>query len=649
MSLLRLLAPVLAYLYVSFVGLTSRLRWLGLGHLAAARRSRGPVIYAFWHQRQVFFTWTHRGSRLKVLVSRSQDGEIIARAMALSRIGAVRGSSSRGGAAAARELLDALAAGCDVAVTCDGPKGPAREVKPGILYLAQKTGLPIVPIANAVSHRLEFSRSWDRFQVPLPFSRAEVRHGPPVFVGPQDDLAAKARELKAALDRAHEEADRSTASSLLTLPVLALLNLLAPLAALGLVAKFLASSRRGLLRGLPSELDERLGGLPAGAEERLAGRRVLWVHAASAGEVAAVDELLRRVHARPAAPAILMTTTTSAGRDAARRLAHVDAAALAPMDCWPAVRRFLRRARPYALVLVETELWPNMLELSARAGLRIGLVNARLSERSFSRYRLAAGLLRPFLGRLDKVAARTESDGRRFLDLGLPPDRLLVAGNMKYDRLAPARDDTAVRDRLVRLGWQGCAILAAGSTHPGEHEQVLAAFRQARGRFPELRLILAPRHLEKAAEVEAALLASGVAFSRWSKPQDDPRSECLLLDAMGVLRACYSQAAVAFVGGTLVPVGGHNLLEPALAGVPVLFGPHTAHTRETAEGLLACGGGFSAADASGLAEALSRLLADPALAAQSGRQALSLARSLQGATARTLEHLAAVLEPPASP
>ena len=212
MSILRRLAPYLAYLFVSFVGLTSRVRWLGLERLAEARRVKGPVIYAFWHQRQVFFTWVHRGAHVKVLVSRSADGEIIAQAMRLSRIHSCRGSSSRGAATAARELLDALSEGFDVAVTCDGPKGPAREVKAGILYLAQKTGLPIVPIANAVSRKLEFARAWDRFQVPLPFSKAAVVHGRLVFVGPADDLAAKARELKASLDEAHEVADREAAA-----------------------------------------------------------------------------------------------------------------------------------------------------------------------------------------------------------------------------------------------------------------------------------------------------------------------------------------------------------------------------------------------------------------------------------------------------
>jgi lysophospholipid acyltransferase (LPLAT)-like uncharacterized protein len=212
LTVLRFIVPYFAYLFISVVGLTTRLRWRGREHLDAARRVKGPVVYAFWHQRQVFFTWTHRRANASVLVSQSADGGLIAETMRLSHMGSCRGSSSRGGAAATRDLLHCLAAGRDVAITVDGPKGPARKAKPGILFLAQETGLPIVPITNAVSHKLEFKRSWDRFQVPLPFSRAVVIHGSPVFVNPGDDLAAKALELEDALDRITDEADRAVAS-----------------------------------------------------------------------------------------------------------------------------------------------------------------------------------------------------------------------------------------------------------------------------------------------------------------------------------------------------------------------------------------------------------------------------------------------------
>ena len=210
MGILRGAVPYAAYGFVSLVGLTARLRVEGREHLEEARR-QGSFIYAFWHQRQVFFTWTHRDCGATVLVSRSRDGELIARTMELSRIGAARGSSSRGGVAATKELIDLLAAGQDIGITPDGPKGPARKVKPGVLALARLSGRPILPLSCATSRRVVFEKSWDRFHVPLPFSRAVVVHAPLVRVGPGDDDAAKAAELEAALDRATARADELAA------------------------------------------------------------------------------------------------------------------------------------------------------------------------------------------------------------------------------------------------------------------------------------------------------------------------------------------------------------------------------------------------------------------------------------------------------
>ncbi|MDE2511888.1 MAG: lysophospholipid acyltransferase family protein [Elusimicrobia bacterium] len=206
--MLRRLVPYLAYAYATFVGATTRLTVVRgdvqTGLKAADRR----FIYAFWHQRQVFFTYTHRGVGAAVLVSRSKDGEMIAETMRLSNIGAVRGSSSRGGAAAVRQLMEVLESGLDIGITPDGPRGPAREVKDGVLFLAQKLGAPIVPIANGLSRKLVLKKAWDHFHVPLPFGRGAVVYSEPITVGPDDDLAAKARELKAALDRVTAEADR---------------------------------------------------------------------------------------------------------------------------------------------------------------------------------------------------------------------------------------------------------------------------------------------------------------------------------------------------------------------------------------------------------------------------------------------------------
>ncbi|MCR4296868.1 MAG: lysophospholipid acyltransferase family protein [Elusimicrobia bacterium] len=206
--MIRKVVPYLVYAYVTLVGWTTRQRVLRAEIPLKVHEGGERFIYAFWHQRQVFFTWSHRGVSAAVLVSKSKDGEMIARTMELSGIDAVRGSSSRGGAVAAREMVEILRSGRDVGITPDGPRGPAREVKEGAVRVAQLAGMPIVPIANALSRRLEVAKAWDRFQVPLPFGRSVVIYGEPVRVGAGDDLGAKAAELKAALDALTSEADR---------------------------------------------------------------------------------------------------------------------------------------------------------------------------------------------------------------------------------------------------------------------------------------------------------------------------------------------------------------------------------------------------------------------------------------------------------
>jgi lysophospholipid acyltransferase (LPLAT)-like uncharacterized protein len=211
MSLLRALLAYLAYTYMTFVGMTSRLAIHGEEHRRALRSTNRRFIYAFWHQRQVFFTWTHRGDPTAILVSRSRDGELIARTMELSGLRATRGSSSRGAVRVLREMLETVSAGTDLGITPDGPRGPAREVKSGVLFLAQKLGIPILPLSNALSRKIEF-KSWDRFQVPLPFGRAVLRYGAPIWVAPEDDLAQKAGELKKALDAITDEAERELLS-----------------------------------------------------------------------------------------------------------------------------------------------------------------------------------------------------------------------------------------------------------------------------------------------------------------------------------------------------------------------------------------------------------------------------------------------------
>lgn len=422
--------------------------------------------------------------------------------------------------------------------------------------------------------------------------------------------------------------------------LLVLETLLAPFVALGVVLAFAFSPRRGLLSALAGELPERLGSLSDAGRVRLLGRRVWWLHAASAGEVAGLAPLIEALDARPDPPAVLVTTTTAAGREAARRNPKIAWAQLAPLDAWPCVARFLGETKPERLVLSETELWPSTILLAARAGLRPALINARMTARSLPRYRAASFLLRPAFAALDQVLAQSDLDAENFRAIGVPKDKLSVAGNTKYDRLAAHPDGTAAAGALEVLGWAGAPLFVAGSTHPIEEELILDAFALAAAAVPGLKLVIAPRHVERVEELLTEVGARGLPCARLSavhaSQSDVP---VLVLDAMGALPSFWPRAAVAFVGGTLVPVGGHNLLEPAAAGAPVLFGPHTRHIEYPAVLLEAGGGGLRVADGPALCLALLDLFKNPARARGAGDRARGVADQLRGATARTLAAL----------
>lgn len=418
-----------------------------------------------------------------------------------------------------------------------------------------------------------------------------------------------------------------------------LLELLAsPLIGLGVVLSFLFSPRRRLLGSLSSEMSERLGSVPDEVKGRLAGRRkVWWVHAASAGEVAGLEPFLDEIAARPEPPHIVVTTTTAAGREAAKRLRSVSHACLAPVDVFPCILRFIRSVKPERLLLTETELWPSTIIQGSRRGLRPVLLNARMTGRSRFRYGLIKPLLRPALESLHLVCAQTQPDADRFASLGAK--NVVVTGNTKYDKGTVSQTMSAeTLARFRALGLDGRHLFIAGSTHPKEEDAVLAAFLQARALGAELTLVLAPRHAERAHEAAAALKDAGLKPALWSKGLA-PGADCVLVDVMGVLPSLWPRAAAAFVGGTLVPVGGHNLLEPALAGAPVLFGPHTWTLGHVALILENGGGGWRVGDARELADRLAELARDPERARGVGSKARELAQGLRGATRRCLTAL----------
>jgi 3-deoxy-D-manno-octulosonic-acid transferase len=375
------------------------------------------------------------------------------------------------------------------------------------------------------------------------------------------------------------------------------------------------------------------------------GRRVatpgLWLHAVSVGEVSAAAALVRALRERHPEVPFVLTTATPTGRAHAAALfgAGIDVRFL-PYDTPGSVRRFLARVRPRAAIIMETELWPNLLHECGRRGVPVLFASARLAASSVPRYRRFGTLFSAGL-RNAWVAAQTTADADRFIALGAAPVRTQVVGNLKFDmRLgeAAAEDGLTLRDRY--LG--GRAVWTAGSTHEGEEDIVLEAHAMVERAVRGALLVLVPRHPQRFEAVAALLERRGLVFDRRGQ-SETVRSEAqvLLLDTMGELTAFYAASDAAFVGGSLVPVGGHNLLEPAALGLPVITGPYTQNAPEIARLLMAAGGAFEVAGSTELADAAGRLLADPALRARMGESARRVVETHRGSLARLL----ALIEP----
>ncbi|MGH7915637.1 MAG: 3-deoxy-D-manno-octulosonic acid transferase [Candidatus Binataceae bacterium] len=366
----------------------------------------------------------------------------------------------------------------------------------------------------------------------------------------------------------------------------------------------------------------------------------IWAHAASVGEVGALRAVVTAlVRERPGAM-LVITAMTAAGCDAARRsIPGAQAHLLAPLDCRRALRPFLDALRPTLVLIAETELWPNYFIESHGAGARIAIVNGRISKRALGRYRYVGPLLREALACADLVLTQTDDDARHFLALGAAAGRVKVTGNTKFDleslNAAPLRFE-------LRSFASECPLLAAGSTAPGEEQIVIDAWRQLSVRFDRLALVLAPRHLERISEIEGIMRAAQIQYSKASAPLTTAAggSRVLLLDTMGELRAMYGRAAVAFVGGSLLPGrGGQSLAEPAAAGVPVLFGPFHENQYAIASALLEARAGAVVRDAAELARAVASFLSDEPDRLAAGRRARTVVERMAGGVAATLMHL----------
>ena len=378
---------------------------------------------------------------------------------------------------------------------------------------------------------------------------------------------------------------------------------------------------------------------------RVSNRPCVWFHAVSVGEVLLLRPLIGDLARRRPGWDIVVSTRTITGLAQARRTFPDLVTFYAPLDFSWAVRRAVARIRPTVLALVELELWPNLIAAVKRAGASTAIINARLSVKSHRGYRLLRRPLRSTLNRIDVVAAQSNEYAERFVDLGVPEDRVRTTGSVKYDGLEIDRDNpstSALREAFLISPLD--VVFVAGSTMEGEELAALAAYRAAKSRHHRLRLILVPRHQERFEEVSRFLLDQGERVVRRGRPGvvfgGGDGSPIVLVDTIGELKAVWGLADVAFVGGSLKPGrGGQNMIEPAAYGAPVLFGPYTHNFRDTVEHLLACGGARRVKDADDLSRALGEDLDDPETAADRGAAARAFVLAQHGASARTLGEL----------
>ncbi len=395
-------------------------------------------------------------------------------------------------------------------------------------------------------------------------------------------------------------------------------------------------------------LAERLGRVPARLRLPTAAEPAIWVHAVSVGEVLAVAGLVEELQRRFPRHRIFVSTTTDTGQALARKRFGEANVFYFPMDFAFAIRGYLRALQPRLVIIAETEFWPNFLRLAHASGARIAVVNARISDRSLPRYRRWRGLLRGVLDHVDLLLAQTAEDAARLREIGATEERVRVAGNLKFDIPVPAAPAVVAMLRKSLAATEARPVLVCGSTVDGEEPLLLKAFENVLVPHPRAMMVLAPRHPERFAVVAALLEQMSIRFSRrsvWNG--EDLGGGVLLLDTIGELAALYALADIAFVGGSLVPRGGHNILEPAQRGVPIVVGQHTENFRDIVS-LFRSRNAVRVAGPAELPLVFLDLLANDhdeerrAL----GQRAAETMRSQVGATARTVSALEELLARP---
>ena len=381
-------------------------------------------------------------------------------------------------------------------------------------------------------------------------------------------------------------------------------------------------------------LGQRFAIYPSAIEDFLRAARPVWIHAASVGEVRAAAPLVRALKDGAPGRTVLLSTFTATGHRIAARTDGVDAAIFLPLDFSWIVHRALRRIHPALLVFIETEIWPNLLRECSRRGVPTLLLSGRLSSAAFVRYAHWLPFFRRVLGYFTVFGMQSSEDAVRLQSLGADEKRISVVGSLKFS----GKQDSAAAAALIAARDPARPLIVAGSTHRGEEETLLRALTVARGHFPRLSLVIAPRHPERFREVAKLLRASPFEFQLRSGVESKQffEKDVLLLDTVGELADFFAAGDIAFVGGSLVDVGGHNILEPARWQKPVLFGPCMSNFAEIAAQMKQAGGAFEVRGADDLAERWVELLSDRELCLHSGKMAAQLAGARDEAFTRNL-------------
>lgn len=612
-----------------------------------------PCIVTMWHGQFMLLPLIKQpGFEADVMLARHRDAELMGAVLHQFGMKLIRGAGAggrgkdKGGAHAFRAAVQTLREGRSIAMTADVPGSEARQAGLGVVMVARQTGRPIVPMAIATSRYIAFN-TWSRMTINLPWGRLGFAVGTPVHVprtADPDNLEpyrqAVEDSLNAATALAYERAGADLAGATpgalqvgraepgLRLKAYRTLTSLARP-----VTPFLLRRRERLGKEDPARRLERLGRPSAPRPQG----RLAWFHAASVGETNAILPLMNELSKqRPNLSFLLTTGTVTSAKLAAERLGPRAVHQYAPLDAPEYVRSFLDHWRPDLAVFTESEIWPNLILESSARDIPLALINARMTKRSFRRWRRSLGVARPLFSRFSLVLAQNDILSRRFRTLGAAG--AVAAGNLKVDT-PPPPVNIAELEKL-RPALQGRALLMAASTHEGEDAIVADAHCQLRQTIPDLCTIIAPRHPERGPAISEMLKSKGLSATRRSLGDlPDSASDAYIADTIGELGMLYTLAPVAFIGGSLVDRGGQNPIEAVRQGAAVLTGPHWHNFSDAYKALINNQGAIVVRSAPELASAAGQLLADQTERSRMHTRANTALAGLSGALPRTVEAL----------